>query len=99
MAVIHAAGFWGIPFSGQEVSAAEKASCMASSARSNDPEKRIKVARMRPDSCRKTRSAAAFASVFIRVSGDHPQGGFLCILHGLCTLLEFSCPIRSLHRD
>src|SRR5690349_5624648 len=54
--VIHAPGFSGTPFAGQLATAVAKASCIASSARSNDPEMRIKVARMRPDSWRKTDS-------------------------------------------
>src|SRR5713101_3469919 len=61
-AVIHAAGFSGIPLSGQLERAEVNASCMASSAKSKEPESRIKVAMILPDSCRKIDSATALAS-------------------------------------
>src|SRR5437660_5813062 len=57
-AMIQAAPFAGTPRVGQEARAAANASCMASSARSKEPEIRIKPARIRPDSCRNTASAA-----------------------------------------
>src|SRR5438067_1041842 len=58
-AMIHAPPFSGIPFCGQEASAAVNASCIASSARSNEPQIRIRPARIRPDSIRKTASAVS----------------------------------------
>src|SRR5215813_6739159 len=48
----HGRGLSGTPFSGHRLSAAVKASCIASSARSKSPSKRISVARMRPESTR-----------------------------------------------
>src|SRR5581483_3842757 len=60
--VIQAPGLSGTPFSGQLDTAEVNASCMASSARSKEPESRINVAMIRPDSCRKTDSTKAVAS-------------------------------------
>src|SRR5258708_10368695 len=60
--VIQAAGLSGMPRAGQVASADANASCIASSARSNDPAMRISVAMMRPDSSRKTDSTAVRAS-------------------------------------
>jgi len=54
--VSHAPGLSGTPFAGQLATAVANASCIASSARSNDPLIRMSVARMRPDSWRKTES-------------------------------------------
>ena len=48
----HARGFSGTPPPGQRSSAAAKASCMTSSARSKSPTSRMRVARIRPDSAR-----------------------------------------------
>ena len=48
----HARGFEGVPSRGHCTSAAEKASCNASSARSKSPRRRMRVARIRPDSSR-----------------------------------------------
>src|SRR5258706_8070104 len=64
----HAAGFSGVPLLGQEASAEANASCIASSARSKEPETRIKLAMIRPDSCRKTDSAADRMSAIQRAS-------------------------------
>src|SRR2546427_4008343 len=60
-------------FSGQEARAEAKASCIASSAPSNDPEIRISVAIIRPESCRNTDSATDSASILITkgLSGLH----------------------------
>src|ERR1041385_4207738 len=52
--MIPAAGVGGKPFSGQEESAEMKASCNASSAQSKEPERRMSVAMILPDSSRKT---------------------------------------------
>src|ERR1041385_6401821 len=52
--MIPAAGVGGKPFSGQEESAEMKASCSASSAQSKEPERRMSVAMILPDSSRKT---------------------------------------------
>ena len=83
-----AAGFVGIPVFGHVASAEVKASCSASSARSNDPARRINVARMRPDSWRNTVSAAVFASKLIR---------FRKIVHG--TNLDASFGSSASSRD
>src|SRR5262245_38682233 len=71
--MIQAPGFSGTPFSGQEASAEANASCIASSARSKEPEIRIRAARMRPDSLRNTASAAERASAISR--GRRARGG------------------------
>src|SRR6266404_907050 len=68
VAMIQAPGFSGTPLSGQEASAEANASCIASSARSKEPETRIKLAMIRPDSCRKTDSAADRISTIQRSS-------------------------------
>src|SRR5271157_731166 len=60
-AVIQAAGLSGTPLT-QCVSAAVNASCMASSARSNDPEILIRPAMIRPDSRRKMPSTVLRSS-------------------------------------
>src|SRR5260370_25808824 len=60
--MIQAAGFSGMPRSDQEASEEARASCRASSARSNDPEMRIRLARIWPDSRRKTASTTARTS-------------------------------------
>src|SRR5215471_16647804 len=52
--MIHAVGFAGMPLSGHEESAEMKASCNASSAQSNEPERRMRDAMIFPDSSRKT---------------------------------------------
>ena len=49
----HARGLTGMPSAGQRSTAAAKASCMASSARSKSPRRRMSVARTRRDSVRK----------------------------------------------
>src|SRR5450755_1262132 len=48
----HGRGLSGTPLLGHRLSAAAKASCIASSARSKSPSKRISVARIRPESTR-----------------------------------------------
>ena len=48
----HGRGLPGTPLLGHRLSAAAKASCIASSARSKSPSKRISVARIRPESTR-----------------------------------------------
>jgi hypothetical protein len=45
-------GLSGTPLAGQALKAAANASCIASSARSKSPSRRMSVARMRPDSAR-----------------------------------------------
>src|SRR6516164_5141683 len=52
-----------MPFSGHWANASANASCMASSARSNEPETLIRLAMIRPDSRRKTDS-----TVLLRLS-------------------------------
>src|ERR1700677_3542309 len=59
VAVIQARGFSGMPSVCQLTTAAAKASCMASSARSKEWEIRMRPATMRPDSLRKTASTVA----------------------------------------
>src|ERR1700722_11571941 len=59
VAVIQAAGFAGTPSACQFMTAAAKASCIASSARSKERETRMSPAIMRPDSWRKTDSTVA----------------------------------------
>src|SRR5215212_3072933 len=66
--VIHAPGFRGTPWVGQTSTARANASWTASSARSKSPRTRIRVATARPDSSRKTRSAAAWASAAVKRS-------------------------------
>src|SRR5208337_4096043 len=62
-----AAGLPGMPWPGQRASAAVKASCIASSARSKEPETRMRPAMMRPDSRRNTDSTVLFrSSIYIR---------------------------------
>src|SRR5215469_5957161 len=71
--VIRPAALSVMPFSGQVASAAEEASCIASSARSKEPEIRISPARIRPDSWRNTASATERTSAIPRdglTSGD-----------------------------
>src|SRR5919201_1360460 len=57
-----------MPARSQFVSATANASCIASSARSNDPETRMSAAMIRPDSSRKTRSTALRASAIQCIS-------------------------------
>src|SRR5580658_3349070 len=59
VAVIQAAGLAGTPSACQFMTAAAKASCIASSARSKERETRMRPAMMRPDSWRKTDSTVA----------------------------------------
>src|SRR5271156_2464883 len=59
VAVIQDAGLVGIPSVRQLTTAAAKASCIASSARSKECETRIRPAIIRPDSERKTDSTVA----------------------------------------
>src|SRR5215469_14757785 len=66
---IQAAGLSGTPLTGQEASAEANDSCMASSARSKEPEMRIRLEMIRPDSCRKTDSATERISCMLR-AGD-----------------------------
>src|ERR1700677_1360941 len=54
VAVIQAAGLAGTPSACQFMTAAAKASCIASSARSKERQTRMSPAMMRPDSWRKT---------------------------------------------
>src|SRR5208283_5529033 len=56
-----------MPRSGQYRSADASDSCIASSARSNDPASRMSVAMMRPDSSRKTRSTTVLALLISRL--------------------------------
>jgi hypothetical protein len=63
VAVIHDAGLAGTPRAGQVRSAWRNASCTASSARSNPPRMRTRVATARPWSCRNRRSTTSRASV------------------------------------
>src|SRR5579862_6376559 len=74
--MIQAAGLSGIPFAGHEASAEANDSCIASSARSKEPEIRIRLATIRPDSCRKTDSTVErMSSIRSRdVTGD--RAGF-----------------------
>src|SRR6266436_19856 len=67
-AVIQAPGFSGVPLLGQVAKADANASCMASSARSKEPESRIKVAMIRPDSSRNTDSTEVLASAICRTN-------------------------------
>jgi len=60
--VSHAPGFRGVPSLSQFVIAEVRASCNASSAKSKEPERRIKVAMIRPYSSRKTRSSVPLGS-------------------------------------
>ena len=53
----HGRGLPGTPLLGHTLSAAAKASCIASSARSKSPSKRIRVARIRPESTRYSESS------------------------------------------
>src|SRR5882724_2257961 len=53
----HGRGLPGTPLRGHRLSAAAKASCIASSARSKSPSKRIRVARIRPESTRERESS------------------------------------------
>src|ERR1700689_2757545 len=62
VAVIQAAGLVGIPSVRQLTTAAAKASCIASSARSKECDIRIRPAIIRPDSERKTDSTVARCS-------------------------------------
>src|SRR5690242_1178077 len=68
-----------MPWADQRSIADTRASCMASSARSNDPDKRISVAMMRPDSRRKIVSTAFFRSSMQLLDGVHllplPEAG------------------------
>jgi hypothetical protein len=50
--ISHGRGLPGTPLVGHALSAAAKASCIASSARSKSPSKRIRVAKIRPESTR-----------------------------------------------
>src|SRR6185295_11838782 len=59
--VSHAPGLFGGPSSSHLEAAEMKASCKASSARSNEPEIRISVAMIRPYSSRKTCSSVSRA--------------------------------------
>ena len=59
--VNHAPGFRGGPSRSQLTAAEANASCKDSSARSNEPEMRIKVAMIRPYSSRKTCSSISLA--------------------------------------
>ena len=68
----HALGLVGTPSRGQHSSAAAKASCSASSARSKSPRRRISVARMRRESERQTASTASR----IRPAGSSATGGY-----------------------
>src|SRR5438094_98637 len=73
---------------------------MASSARSNDPEIRISVARMRPDSWRNTVSAAVFASKLIRfrkiVHGTNLDASFTTTADGRNSFAPFDCFVEVL---
>src|SRR5579871_5165907 len=72
-AIIQAAAFSGTPFSCHAASADAKASCSASSARSNEPEIRIRQARIRPDASRNTASATERKSSIRRCGGQSGQ--------------------------
>jgi len=52
-----------------------KASCIATSAMSNDPEIRISVAMIRPDSCRNTLSAVVLASLMKETRQAYASAG------------------------
>src|SRR3984957_14672939 len=75
VAVIQAPGFSGMPSVCQLTTAAAKASCMASSARSNEGEMRMRPAIMRPDSLRKTASTVArWSCIHRRTLGKFADG-------------------------
>jgi hypothetical protein len=102
-AVIHAPGFSGTPRSGQLASAAANASCIASSAKSNDPEIRMSEAIIRPLSSRNTFSAMALASTAkSEASREHAQLAITCArshdLPGKHTRNIAEAPIASARR-
>src|SRR5271156_3172396 len=75
VAVIQAAGLGGIPSVRQLTTAAAKASCIASSARSKECETRIRPAIIRPDSERKTDSTVArWSSIHGRTLREFANG-------------------------
>src|ERR1700760_2623154 len=75
VAVIQGAGLSGTPSACQLTTAAAKASCIASSARSKECETRIRPAIMRPDSLRKTDSTVARWSCIHSWTGEEFANG------------------------
>src|SRR5689334_13036711 len=94
-----------MPVFGQESRAMMNASCIASSARSNDPESRINVAMIRPRSSRNTDSAVAEESGMLQngrflLSGSEWNRGYRTKFDADCTacLRESRRPVLRFYR-